>query len=242
MAIDQTFQIFVASLGKLIAAGGGGAIVSYGLFQRFGKSWLDQHFATRLEQLKHDQQKEIEQVRYQINSQFSRISKIHEKEFEVLPEAWTLLRQAHGAAFQVTSVIRRDPDLSRMSEPQLLEFLTASRLPAFQKTELYELRPQDRNDRYRDAIFWVELSDAREAHVKLNNHLVLKSIFMTQDLRQKFKAINDALTSVLLEVEIAHDSPGQQFRSSISETMTRIGKMFDDIESAVQIRLHYDEA
>jgi hypothetical protein len=242
MAIYQTFQVFVTSFGQLIAAGGGGAVVAYGLFRSLGKGWLDQHFKKRLEQLKHDQQKEIEQVRYQINSQFSRISKIHEKEFQILPESWALLRQAHGAVFQVSSVIRRDPDLDRMSDPQFHEFLESSRLPGFQKAELYELRPPDRNQRYLDAIFWVELSEARQAHTKLNNYLVLNSIFMTEDLRQKFKTINDALTKVLIEMEFVRDSPNAELRTSISETMARVGKMFDTIESAVQERLHYEEA
>jgi hypothetical protein len=242
MAIDQNLQMFLTLMVKLIAAGGGGAVVAYGLFQWLGKSWLDQHFAKQLEQLKHDQQKEIEQVRYQIDSQFSRISKIHEKEFEILPEAWTLLRQAHGAVFQVTSVIRRDPDLDRMTDPQLHEFLASCPLPGFQKAELCDLKPPNRNQHYRDAIFWVELSDARQAHIKLNNCLVLNSIFMTQDLRQKFKAINDALTKALIEVEIARNSPSPELRTSVSETLASVGKMFDDIESAVQKRLHYEDA
>ncbi len=243
MAIDQTLQMLLISAGKLIAAGGGGAIVSYGLFQWFGKSWLDQHFARQLQRLKHDQQKEIEQVRYQINSQFSRISKIHEKEFEILPEAWALLQQAHGAVFQVASRFRRDPDLDGMSDAEFHEFVASCRLQIFQKEELDVLRAPNRNQYYRDAIFWVELNDATQAaQIKLNNYLVLNSIFMTQDLRQKFKAINGALSKVVIEVETARTSRSPELYTSVSETLTRVAEMFNDIESAVQKRLHYEEA
>ena len=180
----------------------------------------DQHFARQLQRLKHDQQKEIEQVRYQINSQFSRISKIHEKEFEILPEAWALLQQAHGAVFQVASRFRRDPDLDGMSDAEFHEFVASCRLQIFQKEELDVLRAPNRNQYYRDAIFWVELNDATQAaQIKLNNYLVLNSIFMTQDLRQKFKAINGALSKVVIEVETARTSRSPELYTSVSRRL-----------------------
>lgn len=243
MAIDQTLPMLLTLAAKLIAAGGGGAIVAYGLFHRFGRSWLDQHFAKQLQQLKHDQQKEIEQVRYQINSEFSRISKIHEKEFEILPEAWKLLQQAYGSVSQVASSFRRDPNLDEMSDPQFNEFVESCPFPDFQNAELRLLRPPARNQYYRDAIFWVELNKARQAaQIDLNNYLVLNSIFMTQDIQQKFKAINDSLTMVVIKVETARASPSPDLYTSISETLAQAGKMFSDIQSAVQERLHYEKA
>jgi len=151
MAIDREVQIFLTSVAKLIAAGGGGALVAYGLFQWLGRSWLDQHFRKQLEQLKHDQQKEIEQVRYQINSQFSRISKIHEKEFEILPEAWKLLQRAFGAVSRVASRFRRDPDLNGMGAPQFREFVASCPLPDFQKVELCDLKAPERNEYYSES-------------------------------------------------------------------------------------------
>jgi cell division protein FtsB len=66
-------------MGRIVAVGGSSAAIAYGLFCWFGKGWLEQQFNKQLERLKHDQQKEIEQLRHQINSLFSRVSKIHEK-------------------------------------------------------------------------------------------------------------------------------------------------------------------
>jgi hypothetical protein len=40
-------------------------------------------------------------MRRQVQWEFSRISKIHEKEFEVLPNAWLMLHEAYGYAFGV---------------------------------------------------------------------------------------------------------------------------------------------
>ena len=78
---------------KFVAAGGGGAAVAIGMFKTLGKGWLDQQFKERLERLKHEQAKEIEAGRQKVQAIFSRISKVHEKEFEVLPKAWFLLHR-----------------------------------------------------------------------------------------------------------------------------------------------------
>ncbi len=240
MATEPAVQLVFAYLGQLVAVGGTGAAVAYGLFQWFGKTWLDQQFKKQLENLKHEQQKEIEQVRYQINSQFSRISKIHEKEFEVLPKAWTLLQQAQGSVFQVASAIRRTPDFDHLSESQLRAFATASRLADHQKAEL--LNAQSKADYYRDAIFWLELSDARKAQHELNNYLVVNSIFMTQDLRQQFREMNQGLGEVLINIEIGRSSRSPELQKAGSDTLSRLSKMFDNIEASLQKRLRYEEA
>ena len=50
--------------------------------------WLDSKFAERLEAYKHQQQRELEQLRFQINALFDRVTKLHQREFQVLPDAY----------------------------------------------------------------------------------------------------------------------------------------------------------
>src|SRR5579862_9407959 len=125
MDTDQIFQGAVKFAGSLLVYGGGSAAVAYAIFRFLGRSWLDQHFKTSLEQLKHDQQKQIEFVRHGINSRFSRISRIHEKEFEVLPKAWQLLHYANGAVFELNKAFEEWSDLDALPEPQFEEWLEA---------------------------------------------------------------------------------------------------------------------
>jgi hypothetical protein len=56
---------WLASLGitATVAAAAG-----YAAFQFFGKKWLDEHFAVRLAKFRHDQNQEIERLRYRINA------------------------------------------------------------------------------------------------------------------------------------------------------------------------------
>ncbi|MFZ0312914.1 MAG: hypothetical protein WAL85_09425, partial [Candidatus Korobacteraceae bacterium] len=158
MSTDNAFQILFALIGKVIIAGGGGAVVAYGLFQAFGRSWINQYFNKRLELFKHDQQIELEQLRHDINSLFSRISKVHEKEFEILPKAWHLLHEAHGATLQLIKAFRQWPDLDVMPGEQLEAFLAASRLAEFQKNEIRGCGNKLKH--YQEVVFWYELNDA----------------------------------------------------------------------------------
>ena len=90
-------------IGKVIAYGGGAAAVAHALFTFLGKKWIE-----------HKLNKELEQVRYRINTLFSRVTKIHEKEFEVLPEAWYKMQDALGRISHFTSLFQQYPDLTQL--------------------------------------------------------------------------------------------------------------------------------
>jgi NAD-dependent DNA ligase len=241
MTFDQILQLLFASVGRLLAVAGGGAVVAYSIFKWLGKRWLEQQFEKQLQKLKHDQQKELQQLQHDINALFSRISKIHEKEFEVLPRAWQLLHEANGAVFQVVKALKQFPDFDRMAELQFEEFVNSCRLAEFQKSELRGA--QDRLKYYEEASFWVELNDAKRARTELNNYLALNSIFMTETLRQQFREINMDLAGVIIDEEVFHWQPHNAGDyKSVSDKTAHIADLFSKIESAVQKRLRYEEA
>lgn len=158
MTWQDALQATFTSVGGIVTVGGGAAAIAYAVFRFLAKRWLDQKFEEQLENLKQEQRKELEHVRHQIQSTFSRISKIHEKEFEVLPEAWRRLHDAYGKAFRVASAFKEFPDVARMNEKQLDDFITSCRLRDYQKEGLR--RAVDRNKYYQDAIFWIDFSEA----------------------------------------------------------------------------------
>ena len=60
--------------------------VLYGLFRLYIEKWMDKRFAKEIEMVKHENQKELEHTKNEIQSIFSRTVKIHEKEYDVLPK------------------------------------------------------------------------------------------------------------------------------------------------------------
>jgi len=120
-------------LSALIAAGGGGGFVIFLALKSFSGKWLDAKFSERLVKLKHEQSKEIEGLRQLVQWEFSRISKIHEKEFEVLPRAWRLLHEASGYAGHLTTVLNYYPEFEKLSEEVCEKVVAESRLPDHKK-------------------------------------------------------------------------------------------------------------
>ena len=165
MILDEVVRPVFTALGALVAAGGGGALIAWGIFRQLGGGWLDQRFKKQLETLKHEQQRELEHLRHAINSEFSRISKVHQKEFEVLPEAWRLLHVAHGRAPDLVGRLKFYPLIEDMSEPQFDEFLETCSLSPVQKNELRN--SPNRRTYYRDAIHWIELGNASTSQIEL---------------------------------------------------------------------------
>ena len=148
---DQLLQY----IGLLSLCGGGAVGLAYLVFRTFSIKWLENKFAERLATFKHAQAKEIEELRFKINSIFDRLTKLHQKEFEILPEAWAKLCNAHSKALFLLAPMVSRPDLNGMSEPHRLEYLQSCDLMEWQKEEIRQA--SDKNKCFREHIKWHEL-------------------------------------------------------------------------------------
>src|SRR5260370_41609174 len=100
---------------RVLSVCGTSAAILYGLVKVYGEKWLDKHFASQLEQLKHEHQQELENVKHTIQSTFSRILKVHERENEVLPKAWVMLHVAYGSPHTAEARPKSRPEFCNMS-------------------------------------------------------------------------------------------------------------------------------
>jgi hypothetical protein len=99
--MSDLLQNVLTAIGAFIVAGGGVGAIAYALFRFFSEKWLNAKFEERLAAYKHAQQKELEELRFKISALMDRTTKLHQREFDTLPEAWTKLNDAYGA----TSVV-----------------------------------------------------------------------------------------------------------------------------------------
>ncbi|MBI3611342.1 MAG: hypothetical protein HY204_11675 [Nitrospirae bacterium] len=239
MAITK--EIILQFIYDILLVGGGAAVIAYYIFVWLGKRWIEGWFAKRLEAYKHAQNQELENFKYKINALFDRITKIHEKEFEVLPTAWQKLQNALGHVASVTSPFQRCPDINRMTGEQLNEFLKSSVLLDSQKQEL--LAAPDKFKYYTEAIFWHKLSAAQESVRDLHNYIVNNRIFLNVELSTRFNKADEVLYSALIDSEVSREANERKF---ISEAYKKIKEevtpLIGEIEQLVQKRLHYDKA
>ena len=199
----------------------------------------------RLEQLKHDQQKELEHVRHEIQSVYSRVSKIHEREFKVLPKAWLLLHETFGAAMNSVARLKQIPDFRSMDDDLFEGFLRESRLYENQKKRMRELSDTtERLNYYRRAIDLVDLDFAQEKHRLFQNYLIENSIFMTPDLQKSFSEVANDLGQGLVSYEVGRSitAPSDKLLTESYELITKVKDKAARVEAAVQARLHYEKA
>ena len=190
---------------QFVALVGGGTIAGYAFFQWLGKRWLETRFAKNFEQFKHEQSQEIEKLRYRINALMDRTTKLHQHEFEVLPEVWDKLGIAASHVMNFTSRIQFSPDLDSMGENQFADFLENCELRGWQKVQLRESR--ERNSEYKKLIFWHQLDRVKSAHAVFHNLLISKGIFIQPDLKERIRSFSNMMYDAFHEIELDHSDP-----------------------------------
>jgi hypothetical protein len=134
-----TWEWMKGTLAFFGAAGltlGGTVAAAYGLFKLLGEKWIDQKFEKQMEAYKTEQSRELERLRHKINGVFDRTIRLHSKEFEVLPDLWGKLVEAHGWAWSYIMPLQSYPDIGRMDNEELEEFLVGKEFSKAQKRDI----------------------------------------------------------------------------------------------------------
>lgn len=228
-------------IGKVVAYGGGSAAAAYAIFVFLGKRWIENRFNKSLESHKHSQNKELEDLKFKINTYLNRINKIHEKEFEVLPEAWIKLNDALGKISSFVSPLQEYPDFNRMNEEQIKDILKDTKLTELVKKELIE--DQDKVMYYRNKIFWYDYIDVRKSLSGFHNYIIANKIFLSTPIYAQFKKIDEIMWESLKDREVGKEAEDyQMYRNAYKAVKEeKIKPITDEIEKLVQERLHYNK-
>lgn len=228
-------------IGKIIIYGGGSVSIAYGAFTYFGKKWIENVFQRNLENFRHEKNAEIENLKYQINLLLSRVTKIHEKEFIVLPDAWSKLHDALEIITWFTSPFQQYPDLNRMSDTEIKHFVNSCELQDFQKKELLE--SSDKTEYYMNKIFWVNLNKSKKIYSDFHNFITRNRIFLSPDLRKNFMTVDGILWESLIKREISEGAKDHlMVIEAYRNIRDQVSPKVEEIENLVQKRLRYDEA
>ncbi len=229
------------SIGKLVLYGGGAVGMAYGLFVFLGKKWIENKFATKLEEYKSDQNKEIENLRYRINTLFNRVMKIHEKEYEVLPEAWVKLQDAKGHISRLVSRFQTFPDFSRLSETEIKTNLKGYN---WEDQEIDALiSAYDKNEHFQEKIFWKRLEEAKLKFDDFHNYIIRNRIFLSKELKEQFNKADDLMRDTIIDREIGEEARDHKMKiESYKQLKENIEIIVDTIEKLVQERLRFNEA
>ena len=239
MVAQTLYELFTA-LGAILTAVGLSVGVAYVFFIWLGKSWIEQKFKQQIELMKHQQQKEVETLRQAINTQFSRISKVHTKEFEVLPETWKLMHEAYGAAIHLVRSLKSIPEFASMQVAEFSQFVSETTLsPAAKKKFLVA---HDRPKFYLNEVYWSDLQKAEDTGRAFNNYIIVNSVFMTRDLQEKFKSLNKSMQEAIFNYRIGKELELPDNLSDARKVLSNLDDQLSKLQDAVQKRLRYEEA
>lgn len=127
-----------------------------------------------------------------------------------------------------------------MTPSQLEAFVASCRLPDFQKDNIRAVG--DKTTVYQDAIFWVDLHDAKDAQREFHNCVVQNRIFMNDDLRGTFNHVDLQLSRAIAACDIGKRIHSGELLTEGSGIVWNLGQVVEDVERAVQQRLHYADA
>jgi len=90
----------------------------------------------------------------------------------------------------------------------------------------------------------IHLDDANEKLRLFKNYLIEYSIFMTEELREKFDAAHETLVEATVSYDVVKDAQDWEMKAAGQKKMLdkSLTVMIDEVGKAVQNRLHYHEA
>lgn len=236
--MTETFFEFV---GKIVLYWGGTVGIAYGLFVFLSKKWIENKFATKLEEYKSAQNKELEDFRYKINTLFNRVVKIHEKEYEVLPEAWAKIHDAKDYVSSLVHPFQQYTDFSRLKEAEIKSILKGYKWEDHQIDDL--LNAHDKNKHFQEKIFRQRLGEARSKFSEFHKYIVRNRIFLSEELKEQFNKADDLMWKALVTREVGEEAKDyKMIHESYKELKENIDLIIVTIEKLVQERLRYDEA
>jgi hypothetical protein len=233
MTLNEIVDLLLKAAGFIVVAGGGAAVLIIGPFRYLADKWLTSKFDKRLEQFKHAQQVEMENLRFKISTLFDRTTKLHQREFEVVPAAWALLVESKNQVSAFITAYQQYPDVDRMTGPQLDEFLEDSFLTKWQRDEIKAATKK--TEYYIKAIFFHRYDQARAACREQHVYVLKNGIFMPHDMKEKFDKTSDLVWKALVEHEINQSDKPVPRLSAARDALHKEGDpLMKSLEEAIQ--------
>lgn len=226
----------ISELGGIVVVS---TVAAYAVFRFLSKKWIEDKFSKSLEEFKHRQDVEIKRLHLEIDATLSGTLKIQDKEFETLTETWAKLDEAYREVASVVSPLQQYPDLDRMSDAQLEEFLERTELRNTQKDKIRTSSEKCKS--YQDEIYWHRIHKAKVAVSELQTYVIRYGIFFPKPIKDKFDEIISDLRAAYINHEIGIESEDfkiqQEGWTTIEKKVSPMVKKIGD-EIHAQLRSH----
>lgn len=188
----MTANMMFSAIGQIVLAGGGGALIAYGVFQFLGKSWIQNQLA-----------KDLELAKSEISLLAARRMKLHDREYIVFPEIWSKLHKSSASLERAVSPFKEFADLNRMPPPEFTKWLERAELSAVHRD--YLSTEKDKNRAYSRILDWRALAEANSDFLDFQIYFQSNRIFLSPDLKEKLDRIEALIKKVWVKKKMDFD-------------------------------------
>jgi hypothetical protein len=216
----------LAFLGQIVVAGGGGAVAAYLIFQHLGKAWVQ-----------HELAKSLEAAKSEISIASARRLKLYDKEYVVFPELWAKLNKALNGLKRAIGSFRSVPDLDRMGDDELSNWLNKSDLSEHEKT--FFASQKNKGNAYNKILEFRDLAFAHKDYLEFHVYLKNNRIFLRPILKAKLNEIDDLLWRSWISKKMDLDGigRGESLEKAWGILDDQIKPLIVEIEELVQSQL-----
>ena len=227
-----------ALIGYLVLGASGASAVTFFLFKLFAEKWMSSKFNQQLESFKHQQQREIEELRFRIGTMMDRAIKLHQREFEVLPETWSRMSNAFGAVAAISIGLNRFNQVDRMSDVEIKEVLNETNFSESVKARIVDATGDYRQRLYLQHERWRRKNIAGKALGDFEEYLEKNGVFVSSAIKEKFTEMVSFLRGAYFELEADLENEGAGIGWEERRKISKEAKALrGDIEKMVQERL-----
>jgi hypothetical protein len=208
------------------------------LLKFWGKKWLETYF-----------QKDLESHRYQLNTLFNRINKVHEKEFDVLPEMFSYMIDALDALKAATSAVKEYPNIMEMPDERLREILIEKDVPEYKIGHILSLSMKERQKDYQQIINFKKIYESKNKIIDFHKFVERNLLFLSDDLQEQFSKADGLMWSIAINYEVGEEATRDGEREgwkmkqeAFKKTQKDIQPIIEQIRKLVQKRLRFKEA
>jgi hypothetical protein len=210
--------------------------IAFAVVKFLGRMIIEQKLQKEIEDHKHDLSVRHMEIKNDIDTLYNRRRFVHEKEMEILPEAWKLLINAQEAIKIFVKRLDFSPPLSLLELPERLRALKERGLDDQQQKDVLE--SNDMEAAMQSIMRSKFLSRAHEAWSRYILYYKEASVFLEPEIKPLFAEAENILWEAILNKAL--NKPESTLRA-LDVIDKEIGPVVEKIESLIKKRLHFNE-
>ncbi len=143
--------------------------------------------------------KEIEVLKSELKVEEIKRTEYQQRLFTIYAKIWETIQNTVNLFLVYTQPLQQYPDINKMTETELEEFLQDSEFSKSHQKRILE--SSNKYKEYTDLIFWYRLNKLKMLYNDLYFSFVINKIFFSKELNENLDSLIKVFNSALIDIE-----------------------------------------